>query len=161
MSILTIAGAALGLAQSSISTIAVEPTHWAEFSRNPSRGQSRVTIRVGTVHGKAGDKSVYWAKRVGSPATTSIDSLTCPALGVVVEKMSRFEMPKVSVGGIEIVVIGDGTSYSLTLPASYHAGYSGTIDTLTYRSWGGPLAKWVDGSLAELEGCWPNSSGMN
>ena len=144
--------ALLSSAQSGVSAPPARLVAWGEFARFPARS-SPITITVGTVSDGVAGRPVYWAKRVGSTEGGTTDSVKCPALATVIEDMRRLPVPKIAPGQPELI-IGDGTMYSLKVPSAYHPPHSTNLDNLQITSWGGPLGKWIDGSLLKLETCW-------
>jgi hypothetical protein len=158
VSLLFIATALAGLGQMGAPAHPAEPAPWGEFARSEAR-RSPITITVGTVPGEVGGQPVYWAKRVGWTEGGATDSVKCPALAAVVESIRHIRLPKAAPGHPEIL-IGDGTMYSLTVPASYDPPHASNLDKLTVTAAGGPLADWVNGALQKLEGCWSRTNLM-
>jgi hypothetical protein len=128
------------------------PTPWGGFSRRPARGAQHDIVALGSVDRLPGAPKIYWARRSGSEIGAT-DSLRCPALVGIVESIRRIELPSLIPGNPD-VLIGDGTSYSISLHSTLHPPHTSNLDRITIESGSGPLAQWVDQALAALQKCW-------
>lgn len=131
---------------------AVAPEPWGEFSRRRARGAQPDIVALVSVDRPPGAPKIYWARRSGSEIGTT-DSLRCPALVGIVDSIRRIEPPRLVPGNPD-VLIGDGTSYSISLHSTFNPPYASNLDRISIKTGGGPLAQWVDQALAALQECW-------
>jgi hypothetical protein len=120
-----------------------------EFSKSPARGRNYVTVSIEMSDYRPSELVVYRAQRVGRSAVGHTDSIQCPALLSAVESISAIPIPALKAGPA-IIMIGDGTGYSLTV-------HSSNLDSITVTSSGGPLAQWINEALTALEDCWSSA----
>jgi hypothetical protein len=129
---------------------------WARISRSVALRRDAVSVDFRTSYDKAARRQDYILRRTltrgaGEPVTSWASSRTCAAMSDVVS-FADLPMPKPQTPSDAAVIVLDGVGYHVTVPVSY-SDDMGSATTL--RSNGGtPLAKWVDGALAKLEGCW-------
>jgi hypothetical protein len=134
------------------------PGQWAQFGHGNAEVSSVDTVDIGT-----GDRRGTYQYRYKMRLTKRdhagkvlevkwADSVTCPAVRIVVESMRNISIPKLApmgVPGVQTAIISDGTWYFMTAPSSDIMG------SLTINSYNGSsLANWTQVSLKKLLPCW-------
>jgi hypothetical protein len=129
---------------------------WAEFSRAPSRRATRTTVEVGTLgHDRNRQQLDFWLRRTVAAGpqqqeeVTWADTRTCAAARPLLASMRDIPVPRFApIGSSEgPPMMLDGVQYALRT-YSDHGMLTAQTNVNT------PLATWVEGALAALDGCW-------
>ena len=145
----------LGLAAPAAAPAPSRPP-WASIEK-ASSGRS-VRLELGTL-GAASQtpyRLAYFVRQTstvmaGTPELRWADSLSCPALASLIQRLRDAPTPRIDVpgfpvqpGGLDEMLQLDGNRYALTFPGrlSFSAGEAPA------------LGRWVEAALGELEPCW-------
>jgi hypothetical protein len=132
---------------------------FATFTAAPAFEPTAIRVKLGTFQAGEG---VYWIVRdrvnrekEHSGPVEFTNSTLCPKVLPQLRRLEDLDMPAPDVPGMgrdADIIIMDGVSYTLQGSSRHADGQPG--DYSIESNVGSPLARWVDGMDAALEGCW-------
>jgi len=154
---------ALMLQAAAIDAAAFDRDVWGRFSRAPALRHTSEEVAVAR-DGREGATSHFrlrlTVRRPGRPdAVRWTDTRSCAAARDAITAFAAVPLPHPDPPAMidrDLVITADGIGYAVTVPVGYGGG--SLAEPATFRSnVGTPLARWVDGALAGLRGCWPDA----